>query len=601
MRLLIAVLLFASSSVFAQDITYSVDLLNTKEHKVLVTIDLKKSGAKVATYQMPAWAPGAYAMTNYGRFVSDFKATGIDGKAKRVEKIGENRWKIYDAKDLRQIKYNVGNSYKDSTSLYFALCHIDTNFFFANGTALFGYVNDKKNVSCSVEYAAPYEWSLFSAERSEQKPGPADSKLFSYHYKNYDELADAPVMGGTDFQVRSFTEGKTQYDVVVASDKPFEMDSLTDLTKRIVNAETQFFGDAPFTYYSFLINAPTFLKLPSMAQGALEHSSSSAYLLVNLPWETFRTFGPHILSHEFFHAWNVKRIHSDLLGPFDYTKRVKTTSLWLSEGVTDYYSYTLLARNGIDSKKKFYAEMENTISANNFSHSAKTKSLEALSIAESDFDMENASAFYSKGTLVGMMLDIEIRTQSSNSRSLDDVMKALYAEAKKGKAFKDKELIGKMEKIAKVNLKDFYKKFIAGTDSLHVEGYLNKMALTKYATGEEKEEQMGVAAFMDPKTSKMVLFINTLDTTSHYYRSGLRQGDKLLAMNGTEISMDNAQELATKAKENDKTTMTVGRNDERKDITVTKSDEPVKKRKGIGELPGATDLQRAIRKAIVGL
>jgi predicted metalloprotease with PDZ domain len=298
-------------------------------------------------------------------------------------------------------------------------------------------------------------------------------------------------------------------------------------------------------------------------------------------------------------VWNVKSIHSNLLGPFDYTKAVKTTSLWLSEGVTDYYSYTLLARNDIITPKEFYSELEGIIRGNDASSSTK-RSLEYLSLAESDFNMDNALAFYSKGTLVAMMLDIDIRNQSANKYSLDDAMHSLYAEAKKGKTFKDKELIGKIGKMTHTDLQDFYRRYIAGTDSLPIEEYLNKMALTKYATSGENEQELGVAAYMEPTTSKMIFFINTLDSTSFYFKSGLRQGDKLFALNGTEITMDNASELAKKAKDDVTMTITIGRDNERKEIIVTKSDDPKKKRKGIGELRSATSFQRAIRKALVG-
>ncbi len=602
MRLsILAVLLFVSGSLLAQDITYTVNLLDTKEHKVKVTLDLKKSVAEIATYQMPAWAPGAYAMTNYGRFVTDFKAYGKNGNQKRTEKVTENRWKIYGAKDLSRVEYLVGNSYKDSTSLYFALCHIDSNFFFANGTALFGYVNDKKNVASKISYMLPYQWTLHTGASPKEESGANDMRGIVYHYKNYDELADAPIMAGKDFQIRTFMQGGAQYDIVVASDRKMPMDSLEESTKKIVKTQTDFFGDTPFARYVFLINAPTFLNLPSLAQGALEHSNSSAYLLVNLPWETFKTFAPHIISHEFFHAWNVKRIHSDLLGPFDYTKAVKTTSLWLSEGITDYYSYTLLARNHLIPASEFYGTIQNLIGATTSSSSVKAQSLEELSKAESDFKIENASTFYYKGTLVGLMLDVEIRTQTNNARSLDDVMRGLYAEAKKGKHFKDKELIGKIEKIAHVDLKNFYKRYIAGTDTLPVEEYLNKMALTQNSIGSGKENNLQLAALTDPKTSKLVLYVNTIDTTSEYFSSGLRQGDILLTVNGTPLTMDNAAALGKSTKNAESSTITVERDGERKEISINRVSNHESLKRNLGPLPNATALQRAIRKAITGI
>lgn len=477
--LLILFLTLANISA-AQELTYNVDLKHTESHKVSVEILLKKCGAKTVTYQMPIWAPGAYSVTHYGHYVNDLKAFNNKGKELNVKQPNGDRWEISNAKNINKITYTVSDSHKDSTSLYFALCHIDTNFFFANGTCLFGYVNDKKNIPSTVDYDLPKAWMVATALYTvahNHYTNFSSTKWLRFKAKNYDELADAPVLAGADFQTRTFKDGKAWYDIIVASDKPFPMDSLEDLTRKIVHAQTDFFHDTPFDHYTFLINAPTYFHSPSATQGALEHANSSAYLLANLPWNIFKEYGADIISHEFFHTWNVKRIHSSLLGPFDYTKRVMTTSLWLSEGITDYYAHTLLTRYNITPYRSLELTLENLLYSIKNSNAAQTKNLEDLSIAESDFDLTNAMVFYSKGTIVGLMLDIEIRFRTNNKRSLDDVMLALNAEAKRGKTFDDKELIGKMEKITGLDLQDFYKKYIAGTEELPIEEYLKKMGM----------------------------------------------------------------------------------------------------------------------------
>ena len=118
----------------------------------------------------------------------------------------------------------------------------------------------------------------------------------------------------------------------------------------------------------------------------------------------------------------------------------------------------------------------------------KTKNLEELSIAESDFDLTNAMVFYNKGTIVGLMLDIEIRSRTNNKKSLDDVMLALNAEAKKGKTFKDNELIGKMEKITRLGSKGFLQKIYSqGLDTLPIDEYLKKMGVGRSVAAHSEE------------------------------------------------------------------------------------------------------------------
>ncbi|MEP7233723.1 MAG: hypothetical protein ABI778_00375 [Ignavibacteriota bacterium] len=563
--------LLTAGAVYGQSLEYSVNLMDTKSHKVSVEVILKHCGAKTVTYQMPIWAPGAYSVTHYGHYVTDLKAWDQSGKELKVTQPNGDRWEITPGKNINRITYSVSDSHNDSTSLYFALAHIDTNFFFANGTCLFGYVNDKKDIPSVVSYkyhgpeyhggpSLEHYWKLATAldpaesiVEDPNSPGKTlqvtkqyllehqSFELAQFKAKNYDELADAPVMAGLDFQTRTFKEGNAFYDVVLSSDKVFPMDSLAENIRRVVRAQTEFFHDTPFDHYTFLINAPSEGHSVSQGAGALEHSNSSAYLLANYPWSIFKQFGLNIFSHEFFHLWNVKRIHSSKLGPFDYTKRVMTTSLWLSEGVTDYYGHTLLTRSGILPYRTFENMLGELIGAIKRSKAATTKSLEELSIAESDFDLTNALVFYSKGTLVGLMLDIEIRSRTNNKKSLDDVMFSLNAEAKKRITFSDNELIGKIEKLTGLDLQDFYKKYIAGTDALPMEEYLKRMGVGRVSLESETKPNLGGSFGM---TESGELVINAITPNGTFDKAGVMAGDTMKILNGEPFSIDKAMSFA---------------------------------------------------------
>ena len=589
----------------AQELTYSVNLRSTETHKVGVEISLKKCGAQTVTYQMPIWAPGAYSVTHYGHYVGDLKAWDTKGKELKVTQVNGDRWEIANAKNIARIGYSVGDSHKDSTSLYFALAHIDTNFFFANGTCLFGYVNDKKNIHSIVNYNFPQGWKLATAldpvkSNAQERERPTFT-LTTFSAKDYDELADAPVMADTGWQTRTFKDGKAWYDVVVASDKAFPVDSLENNIHKIVHAETEFFHDTPFDHYTFLINAPTESHTISDGQGALEHANSSAYLLINYPWSIFKQYGPAILSHEFFHLWNVKRIHSSLLGPFDYTKRVMTTSLWLSEGITDYYAHTILTRWNIAPYRSFELMLGELIGAVRNSKAANTKTLEELSIAESDFDLSNALVFYSKGTLVGLMLDIEIRSRTNNKKSLDEVMLALNAEAKKGKTFKDNELIGKIEKLAGIDLQDFYKRYIAGTDTLPIDNYLKKMGVGRHVVVQSEEKANLGGSFGLSGNGELV--ISQITPNGELDKAGVMVNDTMKTLNGEPFSLDKAMEFAEHLKppvtiDFDVARPAVGM--KHFSITLNKPKGTTKTTKDFAPLPDATPLEVEIRHGIVG-
>jgi len=489
--------LLASTVAARPSIKFTVDIRNTKSHMVHVT--LVPSGFKKgnASYQMPIWAPGAYSVTGYGRYIRNFKAADINGYELPVKQLDSNRWEIKSGTTVQEIDYDVLDSHKDTTSLYFAMANMDTSLFFANATCLFGYYDDNKTAPAQVEYQKPVDWKLACALPPSSKGYVQDTNATfqntTFYAKDYDVLADAPILSAPGLVTKSFKEGPAIYDVVLASNIAFgsaKMDSLTEYLRKIVHAETDFFHETPYDHYTFEIVAPSLTHMPSMAQGALEHWNSSDYLLGNFGWSMFKGAYLPIFSHEFFHLWNVKRIHSNLLGPFDYTKRVMTTSLWMAEGITEYYAHTLLSRYGIIGPGGFFGggveqwrkEMEYSPEA------AKTKSLEELSIDESGFDLEEALLFYSKGPLVALALDIEIRNKTSNKKSLDDVMLALNNDAKHGKTFKEDQLIHLVEKYSGVDLTDFYDHYIKGNDSLPLDKYLAMMGLQKSAEGESEAD-----------------------------------------------------------------------------------------------------------------
>lgn len=589
----------------AQRLNYTVDLHETAKHYVHVTLRPTGAGASTASFQMPVWAPGAYSVTHYGLYVHGITAMDEKGKALSIKRINDDRWEIAGAQHLAEISYDILDSHKDTTSLYFGMANMDSAFFFANATCLFGYLNDHKGWPATVHYSKPEAWHLATAL------DPAPSKLpeqagefrhVDFVAKDYDELVDAPIMAGPQFQTRTFDEGTAKYDVVLVSSRPFPMDSLAEYTKQIVRAETEFFHDTPFKHYTFLIYAPTVFNLPSGAQGALEHANSSDYLLVNLPWNSFKSFGLSILSHEFFHLWNVKRIHSSLLGPFDYTERVKTTSLWLAEGITDYYAHTLLTRAKIVPTWNFYDDIRNWLNAMLYAKGAREYSLEQLSIMESAFDLEYAELFYTKGPLVGLLLDIEIRTQTQNKKSLDDVMLALNKEAKQGKTFKDADLIGHISKLSGTDLSDFYSHYIAGTDSLPLETYLTKMGLRKTVVDTANGAKLHQSTRIGINSATGNLTLADVGSSGALAKAGLQAGDDLVTINGEKLSLENLDKLTSPG---DAKSVKLGilRGGKPMDVTIdldaARESSPKEEAHAYEPNPDATPMQRAIREAIL--
>ena len=587
-----------SSQAFARELHYNVDLRDTKSHKVHVTMKPVGFTQKDATFQMPIWAPGAYSVTGYGRYVKNFEALDKIGHSLPVTQVNENRWSVPNGKSIARIEYDVLDSHNDTTSLYFAMADIDSTIFFANATCLFGYFDDDKNASATVDYEKPVGWKLV-CPLYDPKLGaaPNDGETASFTAKNYDVLADAPIGAAPNLHLKTFGAGKATYDLAIISNGTFsdaKLDSLTQYLKQIVVTECDFFHDTPFERYLFLVNAPSMSRMPSMSQGALEHANSSDYLLVNLSWSQFKQNYLSIFSHEFFHLWDVKRIHSSLLGPFDYTSRVMTTSLWMAEGITEYYAHTLLVRDGIETPKQFYNQIGQWLQVlQNFDTASTAKSLEQLSIDESAFNLNDAILFYIKGPLVGLMLDLEIRNRTANKKSLDDVMLALNEDAKHGKTFKDEDLIHKVEKIAGIDLTDFYKRYIHGDDSLPIDRYLAMMGVGQSTPGTPS------ALGLSPDGQLLVASVNPISPLG---KAGVQQNDILLAVNGTKLTIDNV-DLFSKMKDSSVAKITIKRGEQTMELSIDfgEKGDPHHKKEGAMEVDlDAPPTVKAIRKGILG-
>jgi predicted metalloprotease with PDZ domain len=208
----------------------------------------------------------------------------------------------------------------------------------------------------------------------------------------------------------------------------------------------------------------------------------------------------------------------------------------MAEGITEYYAHTLLARYGIIGPDRFYEDIAGWRKEMAFApDSAKNKSLEQLSIDESDFNLDEATLFYTRGPLVALMLDIEIRRQTNNKKSLDDVMRALNNDAKHGKTFREKDLIHTVEKYAGIDLTAFYDHYIHGTDSLPVDTYLTMIGM-----GKKNPDSASVSHTMVQYGSiDTDIVIQSIDSSYPYAKAGVHDGDILKAINGTKIGPDN--------------------------------------------------------------
>ena len=248
-----------------------------------------------------------------------------------------------------------------------------------------------------------------------------------------------------------------------------------------------------------------------------------------------------IAAHEFFHAWNVKRIRPQTLEPVDFTKEQYTRALWFAEGVTSTYAAYTLERSDIWPKERFYGDLASQISELDSRPARRWQSVEESSLDAwlekyDDYHQPDRSiSYYNKGQIVGEMLDLAIRDATDNHKSLDDVMRRMNDEyAKKGKYYDDSDGIRAVaEEVAGTSFEDFFQRYVAGTDEISYDKFLGSAGLElKSQTVKMAELGFWTAGGRSPSSA---VTVSQVVPGSSAETAGLLTGDVLLQLNGEAV------------------------------------------------------------------
>jgi predicted metalloprotease with PDZ domain len=512
---LLLFLAFSSSS--KATIQYAVSLANPEQHLFHVTMTIPDVIGEV-TVQMAAWN-ALYQIRDFSSRVQQVEALVGTEKAP-VEKLDKLTWRIKGTGTI-QISYAT---YWDDVGPFAS--QLNAEHAFINPAMILFYVQDRRAESTTIsmndvptewgiETASP--WSIFQSGRN---------RVFLLQSPSYDALADGPI------EVGKFQEfdlpGITPRITVVVHGENWRKKEVQEDLKRVCEYELKLMDGAPFERYVFILHIGK-----GAGGGGMEHANSTA-IGVNSDQSV-----AGVAAHEFFHLWNVQRIRPASLEPVDYTKEQYTRALWFAEGVTSTYgSYTLL-RSGLWSKEQFYADLGEQISelerrpANRW-QSAEQSSLDAWLEKYPLYNQpESSVSYYTKGQVLGDLLDILIRDRTSNEKSLDDVLRAMNTDfAKQGKAYRDSlDLRLSAEKIAGGSFEEFFQKYVAGAEALPYQQILG-LAGMELRTVEHRRSTLGFHVERDPWG---VLFVKSVESESSAAQAGLRDGDALLNWNGGEV------------------------------------------------------------------
>jgi predicted metalloprotease with PDZ domain len=512
---LLFILIFSTSS--KATIQYAVSLDHPEQHLFHVTMTIPDVKGEVIV-RMPAWN-ALYQIRDFSNHIRQVGAFAGSEKAS-IEKPDKQTWRIKGTGTI-MVSYAT---YWDEVGPFAS--QLNSEHAFINPAMVFLYVPDRRAESASIFVNdVPPDWEIESASPWEitQRGG---HRVIVIQSPSYDALTDGPIEIGK-FQEFDLPGISPRVTVVVHGDNWHKKKVEEDL-RRICQYELKLMEGAPFQRYMFILHIGK-----GSGGGGMEHLNSTA---IGVPSDEFL---PGVAAHEFFHLWNVKRIRPASLEPVDYAKEQYTHALWFAEGVTSTYGSFTLVRSGIWSKEQFYTDLGEQISelenrpANRW-QSAEQSSLDAWLEKYPLYNQpEYSVSYYTKGQVLGDLLDILIRDRTGNEKSFDDVLRALNSDfAKRGKTYRDSlDIRLTAEKIAGTSFEDFFQKYVAGIEPFPYQQILSLAGL-ELRTMEHRRPTLG---FTTERDGNSAVLVQSVVAESPASQAGLRAGDVLLVWNGGEV------------------------------------------------------------------
>ncbi|SFV15818.1 M61 family metallopeptidase [Pseudoduganella namucuonensis] len=538
-------------------VSYAITAKDLAGHIFQVTLSVQNPAPEGQVLALPAWIPGSYMIREFSRNIVRIRAEA-GGQAVKLAKLDKHSWQAAPVDGELTVVYEVY-----AWDLSVRAAHMDQTHAFFNGTSVFLRVAGQEDAPHTVDIQRPADpaarnWRVATAlpELKAKRYG-----FGTYIAADYDELIDHPVEMG-DFALATFKAHGVPHDVVITGRVPnLDMARLCADLKAICETQILFFEPktkkAPMDRYVFMTMAV------GDGYGGLEHRASTALICARADLPTTATpkgadIGEGYLkflglcSHEYFHTWNVKRIKPAAFAPYDLAVENYTPLLWLFEGFTSYYDDLMLVRAGVIAEKAYFKMLGKTVGGV-LRGAGRLKQ----SVADSSFDAwgkyyrqdENAPnaivSYYTKGSLVGLALDLTIRAKTVGAKSLDDVMLALWQRYGRdfyngaGRGVTPAEVEALVDEVSGAKLKPFFEKYVRGTEDLPLAKLLAPFGVKYSEERKSNKPSLDVNLGRDGADCKL----SSVHEGGAAHQAGLSAGDLLVAIDGLRVTPANLDAL----------------------------------------------------------
>lgn len=555
-NLVLFFLVWCSLSIYSQT-TVNLDLNTaTDNHKFKVEVTAPGITENEIEFHFPKIVPGTYAINNFGRFISDFKAKDSEGNSLKTEQLDTNRWKIYDAVKLGKLEYWVEDTYhsnkKPSVFEPTGLCIEKGKVFVLNNYCYVGYFTGFKDLPFTLNITKPFGFygstsmSLISSNEIQD----------IYTAKNYFELHDNPILYCIPDTASVMVNNTSVLISIYSPNKKVTASYLKSHTEQLFDAQGKYLGgNLPTDRYSILVYLYEGSSV-SGAAGALEHFKSTTMSYPEIPNEEFLEPFKDVVSHEFFHIVTPLSIHSEEVQYFDFINPKMSKHLWLYEGSTEYYAQHSQVKYGLVTPERFFEKIRQKLFISKF-YLNDTLPFTELSKGALDKYKQQYFNVYQKGALLNMCLDLYLLHLSGGKYGLQNLKQDLGVKFGPEKPFKDEELFGIITEMTYPEIREFFKKYVEGPNSLPYKEFL---AYAGYDFYEEKEVKAPAMIGASLSSNNEGLF-EVVEISEFGNKLKLKEGDVIFSVNGKEINVHNLDEVGNEfeknAKEGDLVTVVV--------------------------------------------
>jgi predicted metalloprotease with PDZ domain len=590
---LLAALAAPAAAQTPEAIRYTLRFPAPETHYVEIEASVPTGGARSIDLMMPVWTPGSYLEREYERHVENVRATAPDGRTLGVRKTSKNHWAVETGGAPRvTVAYEVYGREMTVRNDW-----IESRFAMLTGAATFLTLAEPGPRPHEVALVLPAGWKTTMSGLPEVPGAP-----HTYRAPDFDTLVDCPIVAGNSGVYEFEVAGHKHYLVDTPDSPVFDGARAIKDVERIVRQNLAMWGQLPYDKY-------VFFNMLTESGGGLEHKNS--VMMMTTRWAT-RTHQRYLgwlglVSHEFFHAWNVKRLRPRALGPFDYDHENYTPSLWIAEGFTDYYGDLNLVRAGLSTSEEYLRDLSRAI------HSLQTTPGRLVQTADmASFDAwikayrpdENSAntsiSYYTKGSIIAFLLDARIRQATGGAKSLDDVMRLAYQRYSGAHGYTNEEFRQVAQEVAGADLSAWFTRVADTTAELDYTPALDWYGL-RFRPVPPPDPDAPARGWLGLRTRDVGgrLVVTQTPRGTPGYEAGLNVDDEILAFDAYRVTPAQLNQMLDYFRPGQKASVLVSRRGElmRLDVTFGRAPDD---RWRLEVAPDATAEQRAHFSAWIG-